>query len=233
MFKFKIIDLQKLPISKILVGGLLIALVFSIRSCNLKDLEISQTGLKVQMYENKNQVFTKTINKLGQEVSTQKELVLNKDKELEKALLLNSNLKSLSQQVTLVTKTEMTNVSAHYDSSISKKQIDSSHSVPIGTTFKKENKWFFINGFLSDTGAVFTRIGFNDSTIINYGLAKQSAFLGFIKPKEHVIEVINLNPYSKTSGMKNVTLKEDKAWYQTNLFKFGSGIFIGFLITKL
>jgi len=56
--------------------------------------------------------------------------------------------------------------------------------------------------------------------------------IGLFK-KEKRIEIINSNPYIRTTNATTYTISDKKKWYQTKAFAFGCGVISGALLIKL
>ena len=242
MFTFKKIDVQKLPVQKLLIIALTIIALLSIRTCSLKNIALNDKGLEMNFYKNQTQAVTVEKNKLGEEVVSQKILLIQKDKDLQKELLANSNLNEITNHYKVKLSTLLTNVNAGWvthretgdgdggsDESLTianAKELlhDSTKVIPVGTKFMKDDKWFKIKGSIADNGINFDTISFLNEPTINVGWKRQPGFKGYFKKQEQTLEVINPNPYTSVIGLKNINFKErPKRFYETRLFSFGVG----------
>ena len=248
MFGLEKINLNKMPIKKIVIIGQFAVILFMVRSCSLQDLIIDSNGLQVKMYANKANEFSQTINKLGQKVSTQDQMIVERNKELEKEMLKSSNLSKINQQIKFQTETKINNIIADYANNsgtevkfihdtVIKSNGDTAivMGVPIGTTFKSDtSKWYSISGSLQEQGVKFDSISFKSDFDINIGLKKQKGYKGWLLgKKDPKVEIVNKNPYTNINVMKNVTF-EDNKWWQSGWLKFGAGVLLGgFLIGSI
>lgn len=217
MITFPKIDLNKIPFKNLIIVALVAALFITIRGCQMKDLAINQEGIRVQFYQNKAMEYSQKKNELGMNIATQEQLILQKTKELESLLLENSKLKKLKSQVEIQTNTILKQVFVPFTDTI----IDSTGVVE--KRFDLETEWYDIKGNVNNNGIYFDTLAFRDKIRINTGYAKAKGINGFLGAKVPTVEVINENPYTSLSGMKNITLEEKKPWYKTRAFYFGLG----------
>ena len=230
--------ISKLPVSKLIIAALAIGWFISIKSCQTKDSEIITADMKLDVYKAMTTKFVKTLNKKGQEVSTQKALVLARDKKLEKTLLENSNLQKLNVQIRIASNAAIADIIAHYagvDSSTfghittinSTGDTVRKECVAIGTKFNKLDVWYSIAGSLQKIGVSFDSITFKDTTTINLGSEKQPGLFGFLKEREDLVEVVHSSPYVSTTGMQNITFRDPPKWYNRRITLFGGGVAVG------
>ena len=233
MFKLKPIDLQKLPISKMLVGILGVCLFFAVRGCHLKDLEISDNGLKIRMYQNNEQTFTTEKNELGETVVSQKEELIEYNKKHEKLLLEHTNLQKLHSQIKTTTETKIRNIMASYKLPANIHDTvfktittagDTLDCIPVGTKFSKAEKWYSVGGEMLKTGIKFDSLSFRNELTISIGKKRKNGLAGYFQKKENTVQLFNENPYTNTLTMSNITFKEaSPKWYQTKAAYFFGG----------
>lgn len=232
MFSFKSIDITKLPIKNLIIVFLGIALITSIQTCRVKTVVVNDKGLELQFTQQLQKVYYDK-NKLGQKIATQEVLIVSKDKDMEKQLLANSNLKELSNHYKIALSTTLDNIDANYNDGINysfsktsediKKDnsIDTNKYIKVGTPFNKINKWYSIFGNVREKGIHFDSISFIDSTIINIGWKRKPGLKGYFQKPTKVVESINSNPYTSTININNISFKEKpKRFYETQWFSF-------------
>ena len=257
--KFEKIDLQKLPVKKMVIIGQFLVIIFCVRSCRLKDLTINSNGVKLDMYEGKVNQFETTVNKLGEKVSTQDQVIAEKTKALQKELLKNSTLSTLNEQVKFETTTTIKNLLAKYngmevslgdgsgdghgegggdntdvtihDTIIKNGDTSIVEGIKYGTKFKADtSKWYSIAGSIQKDGIKFDSLNFVSKFTLNIGEKRVKGIKGWLfGKKEAKVELINPNPYTKVDVMKNIKL-EDKKWYDNGWLKFSAGVLLGGLI---
>jgi len=244
IFNFKEIDLQKLPIKKIVIIGQFLIIIFVVRSCHMKDLTINSNGVQLQMYEGKANEFETTVNKLGEKVSTQDQMILEKTRALEKELLKNSDLKSLNEQVKFEAETKIKNILASFVGTNGKEvvtvhdtvkvngkdSVETIEAVKTGTRFQDSTKWYSVAGTIQRNGIKFDSLSFKSAFTLNIGEKRVKGYKGWLFGKtEPKVELINPNPYTTVDVMKNIKL-EDKKWYENGWLKFSAGVLVGGLI---
>ncbi len=252
LFSFEKIDIQKIPVEKLLIVVLTIIAIFSIRSCRLKDLALNNKGVELQFYQNQSQSMTQEKNKLGEQITSQKLLIIDKDKVLEKQLLANSNLSSLTNHYQIKLNTLMSNVTAGYidkegtyelsDSSnksfspiMTEKEAkielsDTTEVAVVGTRFLKEDKWFRIIGSIQKDGIKFDTLSFINEPIINIGYKRKAGLKGYFQKEDKTIEIINPNPYTATTSISNVNFNPSKPiFFKRWGFAFGLGAVVALL----
>lgn len=223
MISFAKIDLQKLPYTKILLVAVTIIAIMAIRSCSLKELEVTSSGVKIKMYEAQATVFETTVNTLGEKVATQAAVITNKDKEVQALLAKNSTLSTLASQVIFASEAKVTNVMAPF---IKPDTIHSKDTVyiPVGTEFSKVDQWYSISGSVQETGLKIDSLKFTDSTTYNLGTKKSPGLAGYFKPYEPTLEVISHNPYVTAKSLQNMKFVSKPKWWEHKGVWFVGGI---------
>ena len=240
MINFKQIDLQKMPIKKIVIIGQFLVILFCVRTCHIKDLTINNRGLELKMYEGKTNEFEVTKNKFGEKIALQDQMIIQTNKDLQKALLNNSLLNKLNEQVKFETSTKIKNIVANYEAGLATEIINIRDTIikggdttivegiSIGTKFKADtSKWYSVFGSIEKNGIKFDSINFKSDFTINIGEKKVKSYKGWLfGKKEPKVELINPNPYTNIDVMKNIKI-DNKKWYQNGWLKFGAGLLIG------
>lgn len=223
--------------------GQFLVILFMVRGCHLKDLILDKNGLQLNMYEGQINQFSTKINEFGEKVSTQDQIISGANKELEKELLKNSELTRLNEQIRIQSQTKIQNILTEYknlsgggvtlirDTIIKNGDTTIVNGVPIGTKFSQDtSKWYSFAGSLQENGVMFDSIKFNSDFTINVGLKKVKGYKGWLfGKKEPKVEIINKNPYTDITGMKNIKFENNK-WWQNGWIKFGAGVLAGAVI---
>ncbi len=209
---FNKINLQKLPISKIIAIGAIIWALLATKSCNLAEVKISQKdGVYLKLYENQKKEFSVERNAANKEVATQVELVervRGEALELKKQLLKQSLLKTIERSVTTTTENDFSGVEAKFITPISEDLADS--IIPINTHFADSTEWYTIKGTILADRIHFDSLTFTNKLTINYGEKRDKGILGYLKKPTSVVEVINQSPYAKTTEIQNITFKQKR-----------------------
>jgi hypothetical protein len=240
---------MKLPVRNTLIvlQAVVILLLLIFRN-NGNVISKEEQDLKVQQYLAKEQRFKSKIDDLGRELSSQKEVLINKDKKLEKLLLENTDLTRLISQVKFDSETKINNLLSKYKSVeyITSTKIDTIYKdgqivivnsidtlgVSIGSKFENSDKWFKINGQIEKQGIKLDSLSIFNSYVVTIGTKKESLF----KPRQTYVELFNENPYTRTLTLNNIRVIEKKKWYEKGILKFAGGLLVGsvatFIITK-
>lgn len=214
---------NKLPVSNILIILQAVIILSFLGKCNVDKISIEEQQLKIDQYLSGTQKFEKKINKLNQELATQKVVLINKDKKLEKQLLINSELSKLKSQIKIVTETTYSDLLVEYRDTIR------DTIVRFGTPFSFKDKWLTIDGSVEKQGIKLDSLNIYNSYQITVGTKRESIFK---KPQTYV-ELFNENPYTKTNSLNNITVIENKKWYDKTIFKFGAGLIVGGVATYI
>jgi hypothetical protein len=107
--------------------------------------------------------------------------------------------------------------------------IDSllAHSVIVPSKFKKEDKWFSIDGEVQKEGIKVDSLKIQNESSVTIGY-KKSGFLGL--KSTPLVEIKNTNPYLSVTKMNNVVIKPNKNIFKSKLFWGGVGVIGGFIL---
>ena len=255
--KFEKIDLQKMPIKKIVIVGQFLVIIFFVRSCHLKDLTINSNGVQLQMYEGKVNQYETTVNKLGEKVSTQNQMIVEKTKAIQKELLKNSTLTTLNEQVKFEASTKIKNLLAKYTGNVNFgdtgdgnngdgngdgdgpdvvihdtiiKNGDTSivEGIRVGTKFKADtSQWYKIAGTIQKDGIKFDSLSFVSKFTLNIGEKRVKGYKGWLFGKKEA-KVELINPNPYTNVDVMKNIKlEDRKWWDNGWVKFGAGVLFG------
>lgn len=237
------IDFNKLNGWKFLTIILAVVLIFYMWTSRGQTKELEQSILAISEYQKDSVVFSKTINALGQEVSTQKSIIVTKNKSYEKILLTNSELKELNHQIKINAETTVKDLLANYtnyknedlvlpdltydgfDTAAFVMFIDSNY-IPLGTGFELNDQWYSLSGSVEKNGLNVKSLSVINKDEYNLGYKKKK-LKDLFKDDILTLEVIHENPYTSTTALKNIELKPTKKWYQKTGFKIASGFIAG------
>lgn len=107
--------------------------------------------------------------------------------------------------------------------------IDSllAHSVIVPSKFKKEDKWFSIDGEVQKEGIKVDSLKIMNESSVTIGY-KKSGFLGL--KSIPLVEIKNTNPYLSVTKMNNVVIKPNKNIFKSKLFWGSIGVVGGFIL---
>ena len=221
-------------IYKILGIGLLVYSLFITYKCNgfkeqsLKDVEA------IASYKTRSQHFETLNNSKDQRISIQNKVIARNNKELQDLLKENSDLKKVNKQIALEAETKIKNVIASYTKDTIETfiydtvEVDKPIGVVFGTEFTLNDKWYTVAGKIQKEGVLIDSLSFISDKVINIGYSREKWY----KKLEPKVEIVENNPYTTTTNLNNITVQEDKKFYQRPLFWFLSGAVVGVLISK-
>jgi len=203
------------------LAGLILILYLFVDKCSKeKDLREMENALSTLKSENAQ--FETTINLQGQELATQSQIIVDKRKAIELGLRKIEGIKNYKNQVSVITETKFDTIYAQLD-------IDTNDQGELSTTFNFKEEWISFNGELLDSGVLI-----NDLKIKNdYTLTIADKKLGFFKKPEPIVVLLNRNPYTKTQGMNNLTIKQEQPFYKRPWIWLTLGLGSGILISRL
>jgi len=115
---------------------------------------------------------------------------------------------------------------------ITKSLVDSLmfNSLIVPRGFKKDDKWFTINGVVKKEGVMIDSIKIPNESSVTIGY-KKSGFLNL--GRTPIVEIKNTNPYIDVTKVSNVVIKKNRGILNTKGFWIGVGVFGGLIIQKL
>ena len=210
---------------KILGIVLLAYSLFITYQCNDFKGQSFRDAEAIVSYKSRNQQFQSIINSKDQRISTQNKVIARNSKELQELLQENSGLKKITKQIALESETKIKNIIASYTKDTVETfiydtvEVDKPIGVKFDTEFNLTDKWYSVAGKVKQEGIVLDSLSFVSDMVINIGYSKDKWY----KKLEPKVEIIENNPYTATTNLNNLTVTEDKKWYQRPLFWFLSG----------
>ena len=201
--------------------ALIVVLGVSVENCSRgKELERMKSNL--QSVELDNQKFERTVNLLGQEISNQRQTIVAKDEAIMLGLEQIKGFKNIKNQVKVVTQTTFDTIYAGFEK-------DTTQQNQLSKTFAYKEEWISFKGEVLDSG-----VAVKDLSIKNeYTLTIADKKLGFFKKPEPSVILLNKNPYTRTEGMTNLTIKQNQPVYKRPWVWLTLGIGSGILISRL
>jgi hypothetical protein len=193
----------------------------SVENCSRgQELERMQSNLKSVKMDN--QKFEQTINLQGQEISMQRQTIVAKDEAIMLGLEQIKGLKNIKHQVKVVTQTTFDTIYAGFEK-------DTNNPNQLSNKFAYKEEWISFKGEVLDSG-----VSVSDLSIKNeYTLTIADKKLGFFKKPEPSVTLFNKNPYTRTEGMTNLTIKQNQPIYKRPWVWLTLGIGSGILISRL
>lgn len=232
--------IKRVNMQTVLIIVLVIICVCAITQCNIKSNGVISASQEIKLYQAQKEDFTTTINKLGEKVNTQNTLIADRSKELEKALLANSELDKLNYQIRSTTAASMRSVLARYkpyvrvDSSFRKaaeQEKSDTNCVPVGQQFSDLDKWHSLYGTVKKSGVEIDSLDIRDSCIYNLGMKRNAGFKGYFQAWTPTIEVIHSNPQVNTKSLQNINLVDKPKWFEKNTTWGMVGVGVGIIAT--
>ncbi len=171
--------------------------------------------------ENTTYKYKQEINKKGEEVVTQQQIILTQKQAHDQDILnINELKKELNlKQIDAIIKSHTaiaydTTHLPYVDTPIVL-FIDSQYYLKVPISFSKKDKWRIIEGSVGKDSVVITKDSTNNETTVIIGYSRK-----WIWGKKHPVVVIkNTNPNIHTTSMANVIVKDEDGWLK-RLFKF-------------
>jgi hypothetical protein len=112
---------------------------------------------------------------------------------------------------------------------ITKSLVDSLmfNSLIVPKGFKKDDKWFNINGIIRKDGVMIDSIKIPNESSVTIGY-KKSGFLNL--GRTPIVEIKNTNPYIDVTNVSNIVTKKNKGIFNTKGFWIGVGLLGGIFI---
>ena len=199
----------------------MILFVFLTRECNHKKY-INTLEEESDLYINKEQIFTTTLNKHSEELATQKAIVRYKDNLLAKELAENNNLKNILIGIKGEVITIVKPVPVYLDKIIT--LTDSTKCLPLPIKFKRGDKWWSETGTITNKGYLESdSLTFISDISIGVGYKKRT-FKTLLKKSELVVTYSDKNPYTKVKSLQNIVIQDKPK-------RFGIGLQVGYGLT--
>lgn len=242
---FKNIDFTKISFKKLIIILPSIIMICAIQQCRVKDIELSNKGFSLQMYQSSEQELKVKYNKLGEALLIQEEQLVTKNSDIEKLIKENSSLKSINKHIQYEKEIGFSNKLIAFDNNFKAKTLgealnDTSSTdsiqykylvIPPFTNFTDSNKWFDVKGEITKEGIYFKKVNFRDSLTINFGSNLKKGPKGWLlRQKDSNIEIINSSPYASNFKVKNISFKDKEYFYEKTWFKLSAGIILGVVL---
>lgn len=236
MFKFKPIDVSKIPVKNLLIVCLCIVSLASMKECSNKSLELeSNQGNWKFKYALMVDSFSTTVNDQGQQLAYQDQLLVSEKQSKELLAMENSALKKLNSSTKTKTVTVIKEVPVPLGDVVEAKiSVDTVTGDTTEVTrsykpFDLSTEWYSLSGKVFDKELTIDSMFIRNVLTTNIGWKKDKWY----KKKYAVVEVKNDNPYTSVTGMQNVVVKPPKKkFFQTTGFKIGVGVLGGFYLSK-
>jgi hypothetical protein len=239
MFKFKPIDLNKLPLKNLTIVCLACVCFVSIKSCSNKSLEIeANEGNWKFKYAAMVDSFSVERNEFGEQLAYQDQLLINEKQAKDLLAMENSSLKKIASSTKTKTVTKIKEVYIPFGEVVHARELSDTNEIEESDLnaenyrpFGLSTEWYSLNGRVFSEGLIVDSLSIKNEITTNIGWKKDKWY----KKKYAVVEVKNTNPHTEVTGMQNVVVRPPKKkFFQTTAFKVGVGVVGGlYLSTKL
>lgn len=226
-----------------------IILILLWKGCELKS-EKEDLVNQVSNYQLGEKAFKKKVQDDSSTIATQTQTIMTQGDAIKLGLLkLEGQIKDVQSQVkesqeVIIKKVLVPYIPDNYidttkgwyaslkSGQITKSLVDSLmfHSLVVPRGFKKDDKWFTIDGVVRKDGVMIDSIKVPNESSVTIGY-KKSGFLNL--GRTPIVEIKNTNPYIDLKKVSNIVTKKNKGIFNTKGFWIGVGVIGGILIQKL
>ena len=180
---------------------------------------------QLQKFRLENLEFEEEINKNGERLILQEQIILSQKDAINQGLLEIDRLKKVKSQVNVVTQTIVdTFLVNHIDTIVQYVNGDAFLKLP--QTYSYNTKHLDFNATINKTGLLVNNISIGNKSTITIGYESQGIFK---KPKP-MITIKNDNPYIQTNDVSNIVIEEPKSLINDKKVWGGVGFLIGILL---
>lgn len=192
---------------------LFITIIFLVWDGCEKDAQLSAFKESTKILKHKEQQFKNKIDVDKKLISEQKQIILSKDEALSEELLIINGFRKVDEQVKIVTKTMFDSIYVPFFKT---------DTIYLDNSFAFTDEYFGIYGESRKDGIFFDSVFFKNDLTLTIG-TKSS---GFLKRPEPIVQVKHNNPYTTTSSLNNIIIKNELKWYdkKRNWFFLGATI---------
>tara|TARA_R100001015_G_C4578565_1_gene135453 strand:+ start:235 stop:948 length:714 start_codon:yes stop_codon:yes gene_type:complete len=204
------------------------------KSCEQK-AQLSAFKSQINKFALGEQVFIEKLNKNGDKIVEQEQIILSQKDALAHNLLELEELKKVQSQVIIQTNTIIDSVFIPFDDSwqnenqfdtiIIHDTIETTNIIYVPKTFSLTEKYYSLSGSILKTGVLIDSLRFPNELTLSIGMKSQ----GIFKKPLPVVIAKHSNPFVQTSSMQNIIIKNDLKWYDKKATWFGIGIIGGFV----
>jgi hypothetical protein len=161
------------------------------------------------------QQFQKTIDEQDREITSTRNVVLEKTKEVEAQLKEIEQLKSLEQKVVFSTETKYETLTIPIHDTLIVTQKD---TVAV-KTFSYNDNWLAMTARIVNDKVTFDSLKVFNKYNLEFGVSKG----GLFKKKEKMVYIRNENPHTTTKDVASFKLEQKPKWYERGVWKVVGG----------
>ena len=212
--------MNKLRIYNLSLVVLIVAIIFLVWDGCSKNAQLSAFKKQVSKFKTKEQVFVQKITKDKKIIAEQSQFILSQKDALSEDLLILNDFKKVDAQVKVITQTQ-------YDSIYVPYIITQTDTIYKYKSFCFKDEYFGIYGVAKQDGILFDSVYFKNDLTLTIGNKSN----GFFRKSEPIVQVKYENPYTTTTSMNNVIIKNDLKWYDKKRTWFVLGAGVAYFVT--
>jgi len=207
---------------------ILLLLAWQLFSANEKLTDYKNQVVK---FKDGEQVFVEKLNKNGDKIAEQEQVILTQRDAIAHNLLEIEDLKKIKSQVTVRTITKIDSVFIPIIDTVERIVFDTLGMafLKLPTKFGIQDEWYSLYSTVNTNGMWIDSLSLYNRQTITLGMKSN----GIFKAPTPSVLVKNENPYVNVSSLKNVVIKNDTRFYDKKSFWYGLGIGTGILIPAL
>ena len=174
------------------------------------------------------QLFIEKLNKNGEKITEQDQIILTQKDAIAHNLLEIADLKKVNAQVTIRTITKIDSVYVPILDTSNRFLLDTTGItlLKLPTKFGLNTEWYSLYSTINNKGMLIDSLSLYNRQTITLGLKSN----GFFKSPSPTVVVKNENPYVSVNTMKNVVIKKNTRFYDKKGFWYGFGVATGVLV---
>lgn len=166
--------------------------------------------------------------KMMDSITFQREVILSERQAADLLRKELSELKSIKQNTKITTVVEYIDRPIPAVDPVITESLPDGDYMKIPQSFKDSSAHFTLSASLLKTGLQLNSLRIQNTTSISVGMRRKS-FFHRAKP---VVMVSHSNPMVQTSGLTNITIQQEKSFFDSRGFNLAAGAFIMFIITR-
>ena len=169
--------------------------------------------------------YQEVINKNGDKIIEQQQIILTQKDAIEQGLLQVEKLKRVNSQTRVVTEVVLdTIVITHVDTML--KFVDGNSYLRLPQNYRFNDEFMSLDAKIDEVGLNLDNISIQNENIITIGYKRY----GLFKPLTPIVEVRNTNPYIVTQSVSNVVIEKKVDFLHDKKTWGMAGFVLGLLI---
>ena len=190
-----------------------------------KQQSVNHFKSQINKFTLENLAFEEEVNKKGERIISQEQIILSQKDAIEQGLLKIDRLKKVKSQVNIVTETKIdTFIVSHTDTIV--EYIDGGAFLKLPQTYNYNTEHLNFGAEVSKYGLKVNNISILNTSTITIGYKGN----GLFKKSTPIVELTNSNPYVQTNSVGNVVIEEKKNLITNPKVWGGVGLLLGLII---